>query len=110
MELSELQKYMMEQGLVGDGMTMQKLADYAVLLQEWNQKMNLTAITEPSAVYEKHFLDSLLPLRYTALKGEVADVGSGAGFPGLVWAIAVPSVQFTLIEPTGKRCTFLNSS
>lgn len=87
---------------------MAQFEQYLKLLQEWNEKMNLTAITEEEEVYEKHFYDCLLPLQHVKLKGKVADVGSGAGFPGLVFAIVHPEVSFTLIEPTGKRCTFLN--
>ena len=81
---------------------------YAALLKEWNGKFNLTAIEETEEIYEKHFLDCLIPLTLTKVKGRVCDVGSGAGFPGLVWAIADPSLSLTLIEPTGKRCTFLH--
>ena len=80
---------------------------YAALLKEWNSRFNLTAIDDKEEVYEKHFLDCLLPLTLTKVSGNICDVGSGAGFPGLVWAIADPSLQVTLIEPTGKRCTFL---
>lgn len=81
---------------------------YADLLASWNQKMNLTAIVEKEEVIEKHFYDCLLPLAHIKLKGDIADVGSGAGFPGLVFAIVCPNCKFTLIEPTGKRCNFLN--
>ena len=80
---------------------------YAQLLEEWNAKFNLTAIEEREEVYEKHFMDCLIPLTLVTLSGSVCDVGSGAGFPGLVWAIARPELSITLIEPTGKRCTFL---
>jgi len=70
--------------------------------------MNLTAITEYEEIIEKHFYDCLLPLKNVGLSGKVCDVGSGAGFPGLVWKIVNPEVEFVLVEPTGKRCTFLN--
>lgn len=86
-----------------------RLLRYAGLLREWNEKMNLTAITEPEEVYEKHFLDSLIPLSQVRIAGRAADVGTGAGFPGLVWAIAREDLDITLIEPTGKRCTFLKT-
>lgn len=77
------------------------------LLQDWNRRFNLTAIDEPEEVYEKHILDCLLPLQHVSLYGTVCDVGSGAGFPGLVWAAARPECAFTLIEPTAKRCSYL---
>ena len=82
---------------------------YTELLTEWNRKMNLTAITDPEEITEKHFYDCLLPCELIKPYGRVADVGSGAGFPGVVWKIAYPELDVTLIEPTGKRCTFLNA-
>lgn len=81
---------------------------YLSLLQEWNAKINLTAITETGEIIEKHFYDCILPLTVKEILGKVADVGSGAGFPGIVWKIVRPDLDITLIEPTGKRCTFLN--
>ena len=79
---------------------------YAKLLKEWNSKMNLTAIDEREEVYEKHFFDSILPLN-DSIQGKVADVGTGAGFPGVVWKIVRKDLEVSLIEPTGKRCKFL---
>ena len=83
------------------------LSRYLDLLLEWNQKMNLTAIKEPAEVVEKHFYDCLLPLSTGKITGAVCDVGSGAGFPSVVWKIADPSLDVTIVEPTGKRCLFL---
>ena len=80
---------------------------YADLLIEWNQKFNLTSITERSDIYLKHFYDSLLPAICFDVQGTLADVGSGAGFPGIPLKIFKPDLKVTLIEPTGKRCTFL---
>ena len=80
------------------------------LLKEWNAKFNLTAIDEPQEVYEKHILDCLLPLASETINGRVADVGSGAGFPGLIWAMALPGCRFTLIEQTAKRCRYLEEA
>ena len=82
--------------------------DYMSLLLEWNEKMNLTSITEPEEIIEKHFYDCLLPVFSNLIEGKVIDVGSGAGFPGLVFAIAKPEAHITLLEPRNKRCTFLN--
>jgi len=76
-------------------------------LVEWNGRFNLTAITEPADIVDKHLLDSLavLPL----LRGlRLADIGSGAGFPGLPLAIANPGRRYTLIESTGKKAGFLH--
>jgi 16S rRNA (guanine527-N7)-methyltransferase len=75
-------------------------------LADWNTRLNLTAIREPAECVDKHLLDSLAvrPL----LKGlAIADVGSGAGFPGLPLAIADPDRRFTLVESTGKKAGFL---
>lgn len=84
---------------------------YWSLLVTANENINLTAITEPREVIRKHFFDSLLPMRQHLLqKGNTAaDVGSGAGFPGLPLAICLPEVSFTLIEPIGKRASFLET-
>ena len=74
------------------------LERYAELLTEWNQKMNLTAIVDPEGIRVKHFLDSALALRCLHLSGRVVDVGTGAGFPGLVWAILRPDLKITLLD------------
>ena len=82
---------------------------YAQLLLEWNEKFNLTAITKPEEIEEKHFLDSLEILSYFDLKNKtLLDVGTGAGFPGLALAIAEPKLSVTLLESNGKKITFLN--
>lgn len=83
---------------------------YLNTLVRVNQTMNLTAITEPDEIYEKHFLDCAMIEAFIPKGASVADVGSGAGFPGLVLAIVRPDVHVTLIEPTGKRCAFLEST
>lgn len=82
---------------------------YVALLQEWNQKMNLTSIRDPEKIITHHFLDSLvlaghLPKRSGAT---LLDVGSGAGFPGAVCAIAYPTLQITLVERIQKKAAFL---
>ncbi len=88
-----------------------KLKTYASLLLEANSKFNLTAIKDPSEVVEKHFYDCLLPLKRFDLKNKkILDVGSGGGFPGLVFAIALPESQFTLLDATAKKCSFLKET
>ena len=73
--------------------------------------MNLTAITDPDEVIKKHFSDSLLPyfLGLIPNGSSIADVGSGAGFPGIPLAIVLPECSFTLMESIGKRVDFLNT-
>lgn len=84
-----------------------QLCTYAKILVEYNEKVNLTAITDSEGIENKHFLDSLLFARNPLVKGKVVDVGTGAGFPGIVAKIFKPEIDLTMIEPTGKRCTFL---
>ena len=86
----------------------QQFEAYADLLLEWNQRMNLTAITDRQDIYVKHFHDSLLLEYLYHPEGTLMDVGSGAGFPGLPLAINNPDLQVTLLEPIEKRCSFLN--
>lgn len=83
--------------------------EYYKFLIEENEKYNLTAITEKEEVFYKHFLDCAKALEYIDLSGKViCDVGSGAGFPGIVLKILCPSLKLYIIEPIGKRCSFLN--
>ena len=80
---------------------------YMELLLEWNQKMNLTAITNPKEIILKHFIDSISIYPYVKGVKTVIDVGSGAGFPGIPLAIICPDVSFTLIDALNKRILFL---
>lgn len=83
---------------------------YFELLVEWNEKMNLTAITDESGVALKHFADSLSLLNFVDIpqNSTLADVGTGAGFPGVVLKIARPDIKLTLIDSLNKRLVFLN--
>lgn len=88
-------------------------ARYRDLLLDWNQRVNLTAITEPVEVVRLHFLDSLsvllaVPKDLRQGVARVIDVGSGAGFPGLALAIALPAWRVTVLEATGKKVRFLD--
>lgn len=82
---------------------------YMETLVEWNEKLNLTAITEPGGIVEKHFLDSLTPLLACNPKegGRLLDVGTGAGFPGIPLKIVRPDLQVTLLDGSNKRLRFL---
>lgn len=97
-----------EAGLAGE---YQPFARYCQLLQEWNQRMNLTAITDDQGVAEKHFLDSLLPLTLWELPrgARLVDVGTGAGFPAVPIKLLRPDIQITLLDSLQKRLTFLEA-
>jgi 16S rRNA (guanine527-N7)-methyltransferase len=83
---------------------------YMRLLQEWNEKINLTAITEDKEVVKKHFIDCIKAFKSEAIKNAktLIDVGTGAGFPGLPIAIMNPEVKVTLLDSLNKRINFLN--
>ena len=83
---------------------------YGNLLVEWNEKINLTAITEPDGVLYKHFYDCILFFKNVEVpkNAKVIDVGTGAGFPGLVLKIIRPDLQVTLLDSLNKRILFLN--
>jgi 16S rRNA (guanine527-N7)-methyltransferase len=95
-----------ELGLSLSPAQLDQLLALCALVREWNEKINLTAITEPVAMVRKHLLDSLTVQRW--VEGPfVIDVGSGAGFPGLPLAIANPTLRFTLLDSTAKKVRFL---
>ena len=88
-----------------------QLIEFSRLLLEKNQVMNLTAITEPGEVATLHLLDSLAVAAAGDLAGKkVIDVGTGAGFPGVPLAIALPNASLTLLDSLGKRVTFLEET
>lgn len=83
---------------------------YGNLLLEWNERINLTAITDPDEVVFKHFLDCLLFLKNINVpeNARIIDVGTGAGFPGVVLKIARPDIKLTLLDSLNKRVNFLS--
>ena len=87
-----------------------KLEKYADLLKEWNEKINLTAITEKDQVFLKHFYDSLTLVKIINLDkvDNLCDLGTGAGFPGLVLKIFFPQLKLTLVDALNKRINFLD--
>jgi len=98
-------------GLSLTEMQLKQFIQFYELLTEWNQVMNLTAITEYEDVIKKHFVDSLSLVRaYDVLcPASVIDVGTGAGFPGLALKIAFPNLKITLLDSLQKRIQFLDT-
>ena len=98
-----------ELGLVLTDKELHSLDRYYQILKEENSKYNLTRIIEEEEVYLKHFYDSLTITKVVNIDNQsICDLGSGAGFPGLVLAICFPNAKLTLIEANGKKCHFLN--
>ena len=81
--------------------------DYMNLLIEWNEKINLTAITDPEEIILKHFIDSITILKEIEDNSKIVDVGTGAGFPGIPLSIMNPSLKITLVDSLNKRLIFL---
>ena len=81
---------------------------YALMLQEYNKKINLTAIVDYEEIIEKHFYDSILPFFKFNDFISVCDVGAGAGFPSIPLKILMPDKHITIVETLNKRCKFLN--
>ena len=104
--ISELKKI----GIEISDKEIEKLDKYYELLKEWNEKINLTSIIDYEEVYLKHFYDSLTLYRDIDLKENLSlcDIGTGAGFPGLVLKIVFPNLKVTLVDSLQKRINFLN--
>ena len=87
-----------------------KFIKYMRLVQEWNEKINLTAITEDNEFITKHFIDCMKAFKSDAIRNAktIIDVGTGAGFPGLPIAILSPKTEITLLDSLNKRINFLN--
>ncbi|MGO4995261.1 16S rRNA (guanine(527)-N(7))-methyltransferase RsmG [Jeotgalibaca porci] len=110
MNPEEFRTAVLEMGLALDEKQMAQYARYYELLVEWNEKINLTAITERDEVYLKHFYDSItLGLHTDVLEGEMTlcDVGAGAGFPSIPLKIAYPNLKVTIVDSLNKRINFL---
>lgn len=86
---------------------LQKFLLYLSELKKWNKKVNLTALKDDLDILVKHFLDSLLPLRFIPPNSSLLDIGSGAGFPGIPLKIAEPTLKVTLMDSSFKKVIFL---
>lgn len=101
-----LSQYLDAEGIQLERETIVKLENFASLLHEWNQIHNLTGARTIDAIYV-NIIDSLYPLTFIKKPETLLDVGTGAGFPGLVLAIALPETRVVLAEPLKKRVSFL---
>lgn len=99
-----------EFGVCLDNEAIERFNIYAKLLVEWNQKINLTAITQPDDIVIKHFADSLAVFKYAEIENgaKIIDVGTGAGFPGLAMLIARPDLSLTLLDSTAKKLAVID--
>lgn len=98
-----------EKGIVLNEQQIQQFKQYFEILVEWNEKMNLTAITDVKGVYLKHFYDSLtIAFDFEFKDQSIVDVGAGAGFPSVPLKIVYPDLKVTIVDSLTKRITFLN--
>ncbi|MDB5204646.1 MAG: methyltransferase GidB [Candidatus Taylorbacteria bacterium] len=108
MDMEEFKKYAEKEGIKITDKTIADLELYLKELLEWNEKFNLTGITEPQDIWHKHFMDSLTVFKSIPEKAiKIIDIGTGAGLPGLVIQILNPRLHVTLMDATGKKVEFL---
>lgn len=105
-----MEKAFEKDGLKFDMNRYDKFMSYMSLIKEWNEKINLTAITEDIEIVKKHFIDSVQCFRFKEFKNfkSIIDIGTGAGFPGIPVKIAEPDIKVTLLDSLNKRVIFLN--
>lgn len=110
MKINEFQSMLEEKGISLSPEQLNQFERYYELLVEWNEKMNLTAITEKEDVYLKHFYDSISAAFYVDFTQvtTLCDVGAGAGFPSIPLKICFPHLHISIVDSLNKRITFLN--
>ncbi|WP_110928044.1 16S rRNA (guanine(527)-N(7))-methyltransferase RsmG [Bacillus massiliglaciei] len=110
MNIEQFQQALQEKGISLSEKQLGQFETYYRLLVEWNEKMNLTAITEKEEVYLKHFYDSISAAFYFDFNQPLSlcDVGAGAGFPSLPLKICFPEIQVSIVDSLNKRISFLN--
>ena len=108
-DLKRLEGRLLSLGITLTEAKLDMLYRYAGLLCEYNERLNLTAITDPEGIEEKHFIDSILPLKLFEIPkhASVIDIGTGAGFPGIPWKIAREDIDLCLFDSLRKRLDFL---
>ena len=109
MDIDEFKIEVEKLGIMVTEEEINKLEKYALLLKKWNEKINLTAITEKKEVFLKHFYDSLTIVKIIDLDKieSLCDLGTGAGFPGIVLKIFFPNLKLVLVDALSKRIKFL---
>lgn len=107
---TKLREIFAKENLTLSDVQIEKFKTYAEMLVEWNEKINLTAITDDEGIAEKHFLDSVLPLTKVDVPHgtSVIDVGTGAGFPAIPMKIYREDIEITLLDSLNKRINFLS--
>ncbi|WML41832.1 16S rRNA (guanine(527)-N(7))-methyltransferase RsmG [Neobacillus sp. OS1-2] len=110
MNIEQFQSSLQEKGISLSDKQLDQFETYFSTLVEWNEKMNLTAITEKTDVYLKHFYDSITASFYFDFTKQfhLCDVGAGAGFPSIPLKIVYPHIQVTIVDSLNKRISFLN--
>ena len=109
MNIEQFISALSKKGITLTDKQLQQFERYFELLVEWNEKMNLTAITQKEEVYLKHFYDSLtISFDYKLDSQSLCDIGAGAGFPSIPLKIVYPELKITIVDSLSKRITFLN--
>ncbi|MBU5211465.1 16S rRNA (guanine(527)-N(7))-methyltransferase RsmG [Heyndrickxia oleronia] len=111
MNIEQFTNQLEEKGISLSSKQLQQFERYFELLVEWNEKMNLTAITEKNDVYLKHFFDSITAAFYVNFNEplKICDVGAGAGFPSIPLKICFPEIKVTIVDSLQKRISFLDN-
>ena len=104
---NELKEKLSQYNILATDYQIKQFEDYYNLIIEWNEKINLTSITEQSIVITKHFIDSILPINHFPLNSSVIDIGSGAGFPAIPLKIIRPDLKIVMVDSLNKRINFL---
>lgn len=105
---NQIKEYAKEIDILLNEKQINQFYQYMQILLEWNEKINLTAITKPEEIILKHFVDSITIAKYLKPKAQIIDVGTGAGFPGIPIKIIREDIQVTLLDSLNKRINFLN--
>lgn len=109
--MEKLREYLIKTGLEADADTIKKYQRYMELVLDWNDKINLTSVTDPGEFEEKHLIDSLTAAAFPQFSAasKILDIGTGAGLPGIPLAIAAPDKNFLLMDSVGKKLKIVQS-